>query len=73
MANHIEHVAAVKNSKKLAKAGVIATGSHLGTKLIHAVARRPLLVFGIGLAVGVIWHQKRQQQAAEPECCSEEE
>lgn len=78
MTNHIEHIVKNPKAKKLAQAGVIATGSHLGTKLIHKIAARPLLVFGIGLAAGIIWHQKKRQQqlaASETtetvaECCA---
>lgn len=73
MANHINHVASAQKSHPLLKTGIITTGTHLGTKLIHKIAMRPLLVFGVGIIAGIVLQQKNQeksQQQTENGCCS---
>lgn len=74
MANPIKHVASAQKAHPLVKTGIITTGTHLGTKLIHKIAMRPLLVFGIGIVAGIVLHQKSQEktQQKENDCGSEQ-
>lgn len=71
MANSLKQVVSKQNSSNLLKTGIIATGSHLGTQLIHKIATRPLLVFGLGVAAGLILHEKTQQKQISSECCND--
>ena len=67
-----QFIANSEESKELAKIGVIATGTHFGTQLIHKIAAKPLLVFSIGLIAGIALHRNlRKQTTADeaPSCC----
>ncbi|MEC4750095.1 hypothetical protein [Methylomicrobium sp. Wu6] len=45
----------------LIKLGLITVGTQIATEVIHRVARYPLVVFGLGMAVGIYAYKHRQK------------
>ena len=43
------------------KTGIIAAGIHSGKTLLTTASKHPLVLFGLGLAVGVYIHKNRSQ------------
>lgn len=43
------------------KNGLIATGVHTGKTLLAYASKHPVLVFGIGLAIGIYIHKNRSE------------
>ena len=41
--------------------GLIATGVHTGKVLLTKASKHPLLLFGIGLAIGIYIHKNRSE------------
>ena len=56
MKSHANH-----GAKGVAKAGIIATGARLGTRIVHTAAKYPVLVFGIGVVAGYYLYKNRHQ------------
>jgi hypothetical protein len=48
-----------------AKSGLIATGVHTGKTLLAKAGKHPVLLFGIGLAIGVYIHKNRKEILSE--------
>ncbi|MGR8934656.1 MAG: hypothetical protein ACU837_09745 [Gammaproteobacteria bacterium] len=47
------HNAIGNKAKTAIKLGFITAGTQMGTALLHKIANRPLLVFGLGIAAGL--------------------
>ncbi len=60
-----------KDRNPLITLGVITAGSQLGSALINRLARHPVLLFGMGVGVGIYSYKNRKQILAEVESLTE--
>jgi hypothetical protein len=56
-----------KDRHPLVTLGVITAGSQLGAALINRLARHPVLLFSMGIGVGIYSYKNRKQILAEVE------
>lgn len=61
-AAHGAHGAHGVETTAMVKQGVIATGAHLGKALLSRASKHPVIMVGLGFAIGYYLHSQRGQK-----------
>ena len=58
---HGDHASHSAGLTAAGKTGIIAAGLHTGKTLLAKASKHPLILFGVGLALGIYIHKKRTE------------